>query len=211
MELSIFARFHAREEQEDVVAAALRDEVESARAEPGCLAHQAYRSTRDPRLFLIHSRWTDEAAFDMHAELAHTVRFIERVQPLIDHELEVTRAVSLVPKTNEERDHSMKYFAVTRERGPAWNRSLAMREQAKWTEHAAFMNRLAEEGFVVLGGPVGDEAKAGFSRALFVVNADSERTIEMRLEADPWTQMRILRTKIEPWEILLEKDRSNCA
>jgi quinol monooxygenase YgiN len=40
----------------------------------------------------IHSRWTDEAAFDIHAGLPHTARFLARVQPLIDHPLDVTRA-----------------------------------------------------------------------------------------------------------------------
>jgi quinol monooxygenase YgiN len=95
MELFIFARFHAREGQEDAVAAALRDEIGLARAEPGCLALEAYRSTRDPRLFFIHSRWRDEAAFETHAELPHTERFLGRVQPLIDHKLDVTRAQPL--------------------------------------------------------------------------------------------------------------------
>jgi quinol monooxygenase YgiN len=52
----------------------------------------SFRSTRDPRLFYIHSRWASEAAFEHHAELPHTVRFLERVQPLIDHPLEVTRS-----------------------------------------------------------------------------------------------------------------------
>ena len=47
-------------------------------------------------LFYIHSRWTDEAAFDLHAQLPHTVRFIERVGPLIDHPLDVTRAELIV-------------------------------------------------------------------------------------------------------------------
>jgi quinol monooxygenase YgiN len=92
MELFIFARFHARERQESAVAAALRDVVGPSRAERGCLAIAAYRSVRDPRLFWIHSRWIDEAAFETHAELPHTVRFVERVQQLIDHPLDVTRA-----------------------------------------------------------------------------------------------------------------------
>jgi quinol monooxygenase YgiN len=91
MELFIFACFHAREGQETGVAAALRDTVGPSREEPGCLAIDAYRSTRDPRLFYIHSRWVDEAAFDTHAGLPHTVRFLERVGPLIDHPLDVTR------------------------------------------------------------------------------------------------------------------------
>lgn len=92
MELFIFVRFHARENQQDAVATALREVVPPTRAEPGCRAIGAYCSTRDPRLFYIHSRWADEAAFDHHAELPHTVRFLDCVQPLIDHPLEVTRS-----------------------------------------------------------------------------------------------------------------------
>lgn len=92
MKLFVFARFHAREGEEDAVAAAMRDMRDPVRAEPGCLAIEYFRSTRDPRLFYVHSRWIDEAAFEIHAELPHTVRFLERVQPLIDHPLDVTRA-----------------------------------------------------------------------------------------------------------------------
>jgi quinol monooxygenase YgiN len=91
--LFIFGRFHARPGNEGAVGEALRDVVGPSRAEAGCLSIQAFRSTRDPRLFYIHSRWVDEAAFDYHAGLPHTVRFIERVQALIDHPLDVTRAV----------------------------------------------------------------------------------------------------------------------
>src|SRR2546428_12785505 len=97
----------------------------------------------------------------------------------------------------------MKYFLVTRERGPAWNRSCSMREQEEWAGHAVFMNKLAEEGFIVLGGPLGDG-----SRILLVVRADSENAIETLLSADPWTPMELLKiAKIEPWEILLGNTR----
>ena len=92
MALVIFARFHARAGQQDAVAAAIRTVVAPTRAEPGCLAIDGFRSTRDPRLFYIHSRWVDEAAFERHAGLPHTVAFLERVQTLIDHPLDVTRA-----------------------------------------------------------------------------------------------------------------------
>ena len=40
----------------------------------------------------LGSRWEDEAAFDRHAELPHTVRFLKHVQSLIDHPLDVTRS-----------------------------------------------------------------------------------------------------------------------
>jgi quinol monooxygenase YgiN len=92
MELFIFARFHARPGHEGAVAEALRDILAPSREEPGCLSIHAFRSMRDLRLFYIHSRWKDEAAFEHHAGLPHTIRFLERVGPLIDHPLDVTRA-----------------------------------------------------------------------------------------------------------------------
>jgi quinol monooxygenase YgiN len=92
MELFIFARFHAREGEADNVSAVIREVLVPSRAEPGCVAIDGFASTRDPRLFYIHSRWIDEAAFDRHATLAHTIRFVERMTPLIDHPFEATRA-----------------------------------------------------------------------------------------------------------------------
>ena len=95
MELFIFARFQAREGEADAVAAALRDVLGPTRGEPGCIAVEAFRSTRDPRLFFIHSRWTDEAAFDSHGGMPHTVRFLTQVEPLLDHPMDATRALPL--------------------------------------------------------------------------------------------------------------------
>ncbi len=92
MELFIFARFYARPGAESAVEDALREVIAPSREEAGCLSVSAFRSVRDAQLFYIHSGWVDEAAFDLHAGLPHTVRFIEEVQPLIDHPLDVTRA-----------------------------------------------------------------------------------------------------------------------
>lgn len=91
MEITIFARFHALEGKEEAVASELRDAVVRVRTEPGCLAIEVYRSVRDPRLFWLHSRWVDEAAFDKHVERPETNQFVERVQRLIDHPFDVTR------------------------------------------------------------------------------------------------------------------------
>jgi uncharacterized protein YciI len=93
------------------------------------------------------------------------------------------------------------YFAVFREHGPGWDESRGMREQERWDEHAAFMDALADEGFIVLGGPLGDG-----SRVLHIVDAESEREVEERFAADPWTPMDLLRlASVEPWEVLLGK------
>jgi hypothetical protein len=43
----------------------------------------------DHRLFYIHSRWVDEAAFDKHADLPHTVEFLRQVERLIDQPLDI--------------------------------------------------------------------------------------------------------------------------
>jgi quinol monooxygenase YgiN len=90
--LTIFGRFHAREGCEAQVSAAIAEVVPPTRAEAGCLGIEGYADTRDPRLFFIHSTWPDEAAFEIHAALPHTVRFLQTVQALIDHPLDVRRA-----------------------------------------------------------------------------------------------------------------------
>jgi uncharacterized protein len=93
----------------------------------------------------------------------------------------------------------MAYFVLTREPGPSWDRSRPMREQDDWDTHARFMDRLVDDGFVLLGGPVDDGM-----RFLHIVNAQSEREVKDRLAEDPWTPTERLRTaSIEPWEILL--------
>ncbi len=90
--LFIFARFHARDGMEGAIEDVMREMLGPVREEKGCLAIEVFRSTRDPKLFYVHSSWVDEAAFDLHGALPHTRRFIDQVEPLIDHELVVTRA-----------------------------------------------------------------------------------------------------------------------
>jgi quinol monooxygenase YgiN len=90
--LFICGRLHAWEGHAEAVAAALRQVVGPTRAEPGCLDYGAFCSTGDPRLFYIHSRWIDEAAFDAPATLPYTERLLAQVQQRIEHPLDVTRA-----------------------------------------------------------------------------------------------------------------------
>jgi len=91
MHLYTFARLHARVDCEPGVERALMKVLEPTRAEAGCLAIHAFRSIRDDRLFYVHSKWQDEAAFDRHAELPHTLSFLDVVAPLIDHPVQAIR------------------------------------------------------------------------------------------------------------------------
>jgi hypothetical protein len=90
------------------------------------------------------------------------------------------------------------YFLVERAKGPAWDHSRSRREQAGWDEHAAFTDALAEEGFVVLGGPIGE---GDGENALLVVDAKDEATIRARLAEDPWPEDLLTIESIRPWSV----------
>jgi len=83
--------------------------------------------------------------------------------------------------------------------GERWNWSRGFREQEQWDEHAAFMDALVEDGFVVLGGPLDER------NVLLVVAAESEEAIRERLAADPWIAGGLLTiVQIRPWTVLLD-------
>lgn len=94
----------------------------------------------------------------------------------------------------------MAFFVVTRVHGLAWDEGRRVREQSGWDEHAAFMDALVDDGFVVLGGPLGDG-----QRALLVIEAEDEPAVHQRLAADPWTPTDVLRTgSVERWSVWLD-------
>jgi hypothetical protein len=98
----------------------------------------------------------------------------------------------------------MMYFAVRRIPGPGWSPEVPLRSQPLWHEHAAFMEALAAEEFVVLGGLVGDG-----NDALLVINAPREAAVRSRLALDPWSRSETLLIKsVEPWTVLLDSRRS---
>lgn len=90
-------------------------------------------------------------------------------------------------------------FAVTLNRGAAWHKGLRLEDQVEWGAHARFMNALAEEGFVVLGGPLEE-----VSEVLLIIRAQSPEEIRQRLAPDPWHQMGLLAiARITPWTLRL--------
>jgi hypothetical protein len=96
-------------------------------------------------------------------------------------------------------------FALTMVHGRNWDPSRPRREQAAWDEHSAFMDGLVDDGFVILGGPIGDG-----ERVLLVVEAADEGEIEQRLGGDPWAAMGLLRIgDIERWTVWLDGRHTN--
>jgi uncharacterized protein YciI len=84
--------------------------------------------------------------------------------------------------------------------GPNYDHSRQRREQDGWAEHAAFMDALLDEGFVILGGPIGDG-----EQVLVIVEAADEGEVRARYAGDPWKPMGILEIgEIQPWTIWLD-------
>jgi uncharacterized protein YciI len=92
------------------------------------------------------------------------------------------------------------FFAVRLERGGPWDWSRDLREQDGWDDHARFMDSLVDDGFIVLGGPLGGEREI-----LQAISAPSEQAVRDRLAQDNWAQNGMLTVRsIEPWTILLD-------
>lgn len=92
------------------------------------------------------------------------------------------------------------YFLVENAKGPAWDHSRGVREQLGWEEHAIFMDRLTDEGFIVLGGPIGGDERLS---AVLIVDADDEATARTRLAEDPWSETVLTIESIRPWSVWL--------
>ncbi len=104
----------------------------------------------------------------------------------------------------------MSYFAVIREAGPAWAAG-GIFEQPAVNDHAAYMNALVDEAFVLFGGPLAG-SEHGRLRVLLVVDSASEAEIHRRLADDPWVlsdQLHVM--SIEPWKILAGAERLSSA
>ena len=97
----------------------------------------------------------------------------------------------------------MANFAVTLAHGPGWDPTRPIRSQDGWNEHAAFMDSLVEDGFLVVGGPLGDGA-----RTLHLVQAADQGEVRDRFGADPWAAAGLLQiASVESWALWLDGRR----
>jgi hypothetical protein len=98
---------------------------------------------------------------------------------------------------------SVPFFALTLMHGPNWDVSQGIRGQHGWDEHAAFMDGLVDDGFIVLGGPVGDG-----EQSLHLVQANDESEVGARLGQDPWASTGLLQIEsIRAWALWLDGRR----
>ena len=93
----------------------------------------------------------------------------------------------------------MMFLFTIHRSGPQWDASLPLEEQSGWTEHASFMDGLVDDGFIVLGGVLGDEV-----RTAHAVQASSEDEVRRRFAQDPWSGSHLVVDSIDPWTIRLD-------
>jgi uncharacterized protein YciI len=97
----------------------------------------------------------------------------------------------------------MAFFLVTvRRSGPQYDLARPLEAQSGWEEHAACMDALVAEGFIVLGGPLADE-----ERVVHAIEAESEAAVRSTLARDPWSGSHLVVESVEPWTIRLDGTR----
>ena len=91
-------------------------------------------------------------------------------------------------------------FIIISSAGVNRDLSKGTREQPFWDEHAQFINKLIEEGFILMGGPLVDEGGA-----LLIVNAENENEVKSKIENDPWYAHSVLKLEsIRRWQIFID-------
>ncbi|GAC1564734.1 MAG: hypothetical protein NVS3B14_00320 [Ktedonobacteraceae bacterium] len=97
-------------------------------------------------------------------------------------------------------DDVKKTFVIFFAPGTTWIAGKTSREQAHWTEHAAFMDALFEDGVVSMGGPFVD-----YSSIMVVLEASNESEIRDLFKRDPFViHGEFLISSIHEWLVFLD-------
>src|SRR3954453_7431141 len=91
------------------------------------------------------------------------------------------------------------FHVLLRRSGPSYRHGAPLERQSDWQGHAAFMDSLVDDGFLVLGGPLADEV-----RVVYAVEAESEDAVRATVARDPWSGSHLVVEAVEPWTIRLD-------
>jgi hypothetical protein len=94
----------------------------------------------------------------------------------------------------------MMFLVILRRSGPEYDHSKPLEQQSGWLDHAAYMDGLVDDGFIVLGGVLGDEL-----RTAHAVEAGSEQEVRDRFGRDPWSGSHLVVDSVDLWTIRLQR------
>lgn len=83
----VFSNYRSLPGSEEALGSAMRRLAVKLRTESGCCFLHVYASVSDPAHFMVHSCWTDEDSLNAATKLPYVVRFLDLIQPLINHQL----------------------------------------------------------------------------------------------------------------------------
>ncbi len=91
-------------------------------------------------------------------------------------------------------------FVIMWAPGAAWENGKTVREQAYWDEHAEFMDKLFEDGMVVMGGPFSDG-----TGSLVIVEAEDLNQVSTLFANDPFLVHEIFALRgLKQWQLFLD-------
>ena len=94
-----------------------------------------------------------------------------------------------------------KTFILLFDPGPHWDESKEMEQQEHWDEHVKFVDKLFEQGKVVISGPI-----AHYDRIVIIYDAKNESEIRITFKDDPFIKNGILLLEsIMEWNIRLDQ------
>lgn len=83
-ELTIVAKFKAKNGAGEKLFQELIQLVEPSRRDAGCINYDLHRSTEDANLFLFYENWDSKELWEKHMETEHLRIFKERSKDLIE-------------------------------------------------------------------------------------------------------------------------------
>jgi uncharacterized protein YciI len=105
---------------------------------------------------------------------------------------QIIRALNQKKYETEQRGWGLRVmkntFVAISSAGPNRDLSRGTREQPFWDEHAEFIDKLVDEGFILMGGPLVDEGGS-----LLIFNAEDENEVREKMKNDPWLEQGILK------------------
>ena len=98
------------------------------------------------------------------------------------------------------KDRLKKTFVIFFTPGATWIAGKTSREQPFWTEHAAFIDALFEDGIVIMGGPFAD-----YSSIMIVLEAFDESEVRDLFKRDPFVVQGIFDlSSVHEWLVFLD-------
>ena len=95
-------------------------------------------------------------------------------------------------------------FVILWAPGAAWTPGKTVREQPYWDEHAEFMDRLFDNGTVIMGGPFTDG-----TGSLVIVEAEDIDEVSNLFAKDPFVLHQIFSLRgLKQWQLFLDARRS---